>query len=651
MRIALFGNPNTGKSTVFNLLTGLRQKVGNFPGITVEKRTGTLPLDGDSPEILDVPGIYSIYPNSKEEEIVQQVIFGSEAEGLPDMGIVVVDSTNLERNLLLFTQLSDLKIPLILVVNMMDLASRKGIKIDIEGLQKRLPNTPVVSMNARVALGKDRLLDAVRTQREKRSTNEPFIPDFTVLKNHEIEAQGLEAKERFRLIKNLLHGIITASETTESSDRNRWDRWLTHPVAGYGIFALILLVIFQLVFLLASYPMDWIEHGFAILSQFVSTHLPSGVFNALLCQGVIPGISGVLVFIPQIAILFIMLSFLEESGYLARAVFLMDRLVRPFGLNGRSVVPLLSSLACAIPGVLATRGIANRKERFITLFVAPLMSCSARIPVFTLLISLVIPAKRIGGIFQLQGLVLFGLYALGILSALAVAWVLNLLMKNEARSYYLMEIPTLKPPVLRNIYLTVLEKIKVFIVEAGGIIVAISVLLWILASYGPTATKEKAQKQVKETEAYSRATPNEREQMENSVALENSYIGILGKTIEPVIEPLGYDWKIGIALITSFAAREVFVGSLSTIYAAQSDQEEHTKLMQRLKNEKKADGTPQFTLRAGVSLMVFYVYAMQCISTLAVVKKETQSWFWPIVQAIVFGVMAYLMAFLAFNVL
>jgi len=260
MRIALFGNPNTGKSTVFNLLTGLRQKVGNFPGITVEKRTGTLPLDGDSPEILDVPGIYSIYPNSKEEEIVQQVIFGSEAEGLPDMGIVVVDSTNLERNLLLFTQLSDLKIPLILVVNMMDLASRKGIKIDIEGLQKRLPNTPVVSMNARVALGKDRLLDAVRTQREKRSTNEPFIPDFTVLKNHEIEAQGLEAKERFRLIKNLLHGIITASETTESSDRNRWDRWLTHPVAGYGIFALILLVIFQLVFLLASYPMDWIEH-------------------------------------------------------------------------------------------------------------------------------------------------------------------------------------------------------------------------------------------------------------------------------------------------------------------------------------------------------------------------------------------------------
>jgi ferrous iron transport protein B len=267
------------------------------------------------------------------------------------------------------------------------------------------------------------------------------------------------------------------------------------------------------------------------------------------------------------------------------------------------------------------------------------------------LISLVIPAKRIGGIFQLQGLVLFGLYALGILSALAVAWVLNLLMKNEARSYYLMEIPTLKPPVLRNIYLTVLEKIKVFIVEAGGIIVAISVLLWILASYGPTATKEKAQKQVKQTEAYSRATPNEREQMENSVALENSYIGILGKTIEPVIEPLGYDWKIGIALITSFAAREVFVGSLSTIYAAQSDQEEHTKLMQRLKNEKKADGTPQFTLRAGVSLMVFYVYAMQCISTLAVVKKETQSWFWPIVQAIVFGLMAYLMAFLAFNVL
>lgn len=650
MRIALFGNPNTGKSSIFNLLTGLRQKIGNFPGVTVEKRTGVLQVEGEPLELLDVPGIYSIYPTSKEEEVVHQVILGAEKEPYPDLGIVVVNGTNLERNLLLFTQLSDLQIPLILVVNMMDLTARQGLGIDLEALQKKLPSTPVVAMNARVGLGKDRLLDAIHKQRRESALNPAFIKDFKPNDLLDVEAQGKEAKQRFHLIKHLLDGVIFPKESKTIRKQNPWESWLTHPVAGYIIFAFLLFVIFQLVFFLAAYPMEWIEHGFVLLSHRISTQLPSGVFNALLCQGILPGISGVLVFIPQIAILFIMLSLLEESGYLARAVFLMDRIVRPFGLNGRSVVPLLSSLACAIPGVLATRGISNRKERFITIFVAPLMSCSARIPVFTLLISLVIPAQQWGGIFQLQGLVLFGLYALGIVSALIIAWVLKLVMKDEARSYYLMEIPSLKPPVWRNIGFTVWEKIKVFVLEAGGIILAISVLLWIMASYGPSSIKEKAEADLKKTPQYAHANPNDRQQMENAVAFENSYIGILGKTIEPVIHPLGYDWKIGIALITSFAAREVFVGSLSTIYATQSDDGASQRLLERLKKEKKPDGTPQFTLGTGVSLMVFYVYAMQCLSTFAVVKKETQSWFWPAIQIIVFGILAYLLACLSYNV-
>lgn len=650
MSIALFGNPNTGKSTVFNLLTGLRQKVGNFPGVTVEKRTGTFTLDGEELTLLDVPGSYSIYPNTKEEEIVQQIIFDKEKDQNLSLGIVVVDGTNLERNLLLFTQLSDLQIPLILVINMMDLAARQGVEINLENLQKKIPNTPVIFMNARVALGKERLLAAIRTQRQNKSINDRFVSEFNAHDIQDKTSQGNETKIRLQIIKNLLEGVVYTSKVSLPKNRN-WERWLIHPIAGYGIFAFILLVIFQLVFWLAAYPMDWIENGFIFMAHNISIHLPSGVFNDLLCQGIIPGISGVLVFIPQIAILFMMLSLLEETGYLARAVFLMDRIVRPFGLNGRSVVPLLSSLACAIPGVLATRGISNKKERLITIFVAPLMSCSARIPVFTLLISLVIPAKRILGIIQLQGLVLFSMYLLGIISAIAVAWLLKLLLKDDSKSFFLMEIPSLKPPVFRNIYLTAWEKVRVFVLEAGGIIVAISILLWILASHGPASIKEQAQQDLKQSSLYIKAHPNEREQLENAVELENSYIGIMGKTIAPAIEPLGYDWKIGIALITSFAAREVFVGSLSTIYATQTDTDEPKRLLERLKSETKADGSPQFTLRTGASLMVFYVYAMQCLSTLAVVKKETQSWFWPIIQILFFGFLAFVMAYLTYNIL
>jgi ferrous iron transport protein B len=395
--------------------------------------------------------------------------------------------------------------------------------------------------------------------------------------------------------------------------------------------------------------MDAIETGFGWLTKGIKNVMTDGPLSALLCDGIIPGISGVLVFIPQIGILFFFIALLEDSGYLARAVFLMDRLVRPFGLNGRSVVPLLSSMACAIPGVMATRGIPNYKERLITIFVAPLMSCSARIPVFTLLIGLVIPKMKLFGFIHLQGLVLLGLYVLGIVSALFIAWIMHLILKQEKRSYYLMEIPEFKRPLWRNILLTVFEKIKVFTKEAGGIILAISIVLWALASYGPSDQRSEAIASLKKTTAYKTTSSAEREGLKNAVLLENSYIGIVGKGIEPLIKPIGYDWKIGIALITSFAAREVFVGSLSTIYAS-GDNDNEFKLLNKLKNQKNPDGSFVFSLRTGISLMVFYVYAMQCLSTLAVVKRETKSWKWPMLQLFAFGAMAYLGGWICFHV-
>jgi ferrous iron transport protein B len=414
---------------------------------------------------------------------------------------------------------------------------------------------------------------------------------------------------------------------------------------------MVLMVIFQFIFSFASYPMDWIESTFLYLSQLASDSLPSGVVNNLISQGVIPGIGGVFIFIPQIALLFFFIAILEETGYLSRVVFIMDRIMRPLGLNGKSIVPLISSLACAIPGVMSTRTISNWKERLITILIAPLMSCSARIPVYTLLIALVIPEGYVMGFINIQGLVLFGLYLLGIIGALVTAFVLKLIIKNKAKGVLLLELPNLKTPVWRNVGFTVLEKIKIFVFDAGKIILAISVILWFMASYGPGDTIEKSSQNVMKSQRYLKSSDDEKQSMKSSVMLEHSYIGNLGKFIEPVIEPLGYDWKMGISLITSFAAREVFVGSLSTIYAVHDEREEKQKLRKTMKNEKRKDGTPTYTLASGMSLMVFYVFAMQCMSTVAVVKRETQSWKWPIIQIAFMGIMAYAFALLTFLIL
>ena len=648
MKIALLGNPNTGKSTVFNLLTGLRQHVGNFPGVTVDKKVGEFNFNNKQHIITDFPGTYSLYPRSKDEEVVYKVLSDQTHPDFPDVVVVVVDASNLERNLLLFTQIYDLQIPTILVLNMSDIAFRRGKKADIQKLEAEFPGVVIVEMSARVKLGVERLKEAIDTFVVS-PIQSTFTTDFHLLPMDDLENQSIEAETRYSKIRKIIEKVIPEKETLDDSKSNRIDRILVHPILGYLIFTFVLFVLFQFIYVFAALPMDLIDGSFATLSSWLHESLPTGYFFDLITQGIIPGIGGVVVFIPQIALLFLFLSILEESGYLARVVFIMDRLMRPLGLNGKSVVPLLSSVACAIPGIMAARTISSKKERLITILVAPLMSCSARIPVYTLLIALVIPSKIIFGFINLQGLVLFALYALGLVSALIMSVVMNMFLKTKEKSFLLLEMPSYKMPRWGNISLNVLEKVKVFVFEAGKVILAISILLWFLATFGPSNRMDTAVIKLKKEASFVNLPVEKQQHRIASEKLANSYIGIIGKGIEPIIRPLGYDWKIGISLITSFAAREVFVGSLATIYAVNDDGGENKTLLDRLKAEEHADGTKVYSLATGVSLMVFYVYAMQCMATLAVVKRETKTWKWPIFQILFMGALAYLGSLIVFN--
>ena len=646
MKIALLGNPNTGKSSVFNLLTGMRQKVGNFPGVTVEKKTGVF-YDGDqSIEIIDFPGTYSLNPRSLDEEEVSKVLKNKNNTDYPDLIMAVIDASRIENNLFLFTQLYDLGLPMVLVLNMWDLAKKQGVQIDLEKLQDSFPDITIISTNARVGIGKERIVETISNHKKRENTR--FIKDDEKFDEANSNFERKQVEYRKKKIQKLTSSFVKKDEVKKTS---KLDLLFVHPLWGYLFFLMVLMVIFQFIFSFASYPMDWIENTFLYLSQLASDSLPTGVINNLISQGIIPGIGGVFIFIPQIALLFFFIAILEETGYLSRVVFIMDRIMRPLGLNGKSIVPLISSLACAIPGVMSTRTISNWKERLITILIAPLMSCSARIPVYTLLIALVIPEGYVIGFINIQGLVLFGLYLLGIIGALVTAFVLKLIIKNKAKGVLLLELPNLKTPVWRNVGFTVLEKIKIFVFDAGKIILAISIILWFMASYGPGDTIDQSSQNVMKSQRYLKSSDDEKQSMKSSVMLEHSYIGNLGKFIEPVIEPLGYDWKMGISLITSFAAREVFVGSLSTIYAVHDEREEKQKLRETMKNEKRKDGTPTYTLASGMSLMVFYVFAMQCMSTVAVVKRETQSWKWPIIQIAFMGIMAYAFALLTFLII
>lgn len=697
-KIALVGNPNSGKSSLFNHLTGLNQRIGNFPGVTVEKKSGLCPLpDGTTAEIIDFPGIYSIYPRSLDERIVSEVLLDHHSSATPDKIVVVADATNLKRGLLLATQIIDIGLPVILVLNMMDLAMKAGITYDFNGLSKKL-GVPVVAINARKGVGLEDLKKQltlpvpvstaeifnvwdearvpVKELRDKLGVDNDYeaylfleqpeslkfltkdrkaIVD-EIRKRHQFfpgKFQGAETIHRYSFIQDLLNEVeLKSSDHSWKKYSNRLDHVLTHKVWGYLIFFGVLFLIFQSIFAWATLPMDLIDSLFANISTSLHRILPEGSLTNLLADGIVPGISGIMIFIPQIAILFAFISILEESGYMARVVFLMDRVMRMFGLNGKSVVPLMSGVACAIPAIMATRTIDNWKERTITIMVTPLMSCSARLPIFTILIALIVPDQRVVGFFNLQGLALMGLYLLGFLAAIGSAWVMKQIIRVKERSYLIMELPTYRVPKWSNVVYTIIEKTKAFVLEAGKVILAISIILWVLASYGPGDTMHRAQEAVLEESKNMRLTEQGLEDRVAAYKLEHSYAGIIGRAIEPVIKPLGYDWKIGIALITSFAAREVFVGTIATIYSIGSvDDGDSSTIKDRLKAEVNPEtGGPRYTPAVGLSLLVFYTFAMQCMSTLAVVYRETRGWKWPLLQLVYMTALAYVSAFVVFQV-
>lgn len=694
LQVALIGNPNTGKTSVFNQLTGLNQKVGNYPGITVEKKEGVCKLSENSKaQVTDLPGTYSLNATSLDEQLVVEQLLNDKADNFPDVAVVVADIESLKRNLLLFTQIKDLNIPVILAVNMADIMERKGILLDVERLEKEL-HTKVALISARkgtgigylkeLILGYENLptkpvidisaIDPEYFEKLKNTFPQENIykkwliitQDFSFkeskikepenlgesLQKSQPELKRLQQKEtiqRYLFINKILKESFKQDLKSVKDFRSMLDRVLTHRVFGYVSFFLIMLLVFQSIYNWSSYPMDFIDNLFASMAQWVNNNLPPGAFTELVSEGIIPGIGGIVIFIPQIAFLFLFISILEESGYMSRVVFIMDRLMRRFGLNGKSVVPLISGTACAIPAVMATRTIENWKERLITILVTPFITCSARLPVYLIIIALVIPDETFLGM-NLQGLTLMGLYALGFIIAVFSAYILNKILKIKSRSFFIAEMPGYKLPMAKNIGLTVYDKTKDFVVNAGKIILAISIVLWFLASHGSSEQFKNAEEIVRTQHENSQFSAEELETEIASYKLRHSYIGTIGHAIEPAIQPLGYDWKIGIALITSFAAREVFVGSIATIYSVGADNEETIK--NRLAGEiNVTTGKKAFNLASGISLLLFYAFAMQCMSTLAIVKRETNSWKWPMIQLFSMTGFAYLVSLVAYQLL
>ena len=648
MKAALVGNPNAGKTSVFNLLTGLNQKVGNYPGITVDKKWGHFNYQGTDVELLDLPGLYSIYPKSQDEEVVFQVLRQKDHPDHPDLVIVVMDTTNLERNLFLATQILDLGIPTLLVANMIDLMDKNQVGVNFEKLSELLGRVPLVPFNART--GQDlALLKSALLEVPLEVMPIPYTQEFMNLEDWDTgrQEEAARGEARYKRIRQIL-SFCQHLPRKRSVRHQKWDQILTHPFWGYLIFLSLLALIFQTIFAWSEVPMNLIDTVFLTLSQWSQATLPNGPLTDLISQGLIPGLGGVMIFIPQIALLFGFIFVLEETGYMARMVFITDRLIRPFGLNGRSIVPLISGVACAIPAVMATRTIDHWKERLITIMVVPLMSCSARLPVYTLLIALVVPDVS-WGIFNLKGMVLMALYLVGFVAALFSALLFKWLLKTKEKSFLVMELPDYKIPRWSNLGITMLEKCKVFVWEAGKVILAISVILWLLASYGPGDQMASAIAEIPvPTESAQQA---DYQHQVKSVALEHSYIGRAGKWMEPAIQPLGYNWQIGISLITSFVAREVFVGSMATIYSVGETFESDQTLLERMSHQRNGLGKPVYTLASGISLMLFYAFAMQCMSTLAVVRRETKSWKWPLIQLIYMTALAYISALIAFNLL
>lgn len=694
-RIAIIGNPNVGKSTIFNQLTGLNQKIGNYPGVTVDKKTGMMNFKRNTYEIVDLPGTYSLYPNSEDEIIAHRVLNQLNTKEKPDYVLMVIDSLQLSRGLFLATQLIDMGLNLALVLNMADLATKRNIEIKGFEIFKAL-GVPILSTDARGEKGLDQIRELIHQrnfgntsgfiaieeivdksllQNVKEHFNlQNFYQAYQLLRfgtkdktisaedrswiNHQLEdqhfdldaAQLEETKLRYKKITAIVEKTVVRKEV--KNQESSIDKILLHPVFGYAVFAAILLLIFQAIFAWSSVPMDFIDGTFAQFAGKVSELLPGGPLSSLITEGIIPGIGGVVIFIPQIAMLFGFLAILEDTGYMSRVVFLMDRWMRPFGLHGKSIVPLVSGVACAIPGVMAARNIGNWKEKMITILVTPLMSCSARLPVYVILIGLVVPDESIGFI-NLRSFALFGLYVLGVVGVLGTAFILKIILKTEEKSYLMVELPSYRRPRWKDVGLTMYNKSKTFVTEAGKVILAISVILWVLATYGPPSKMDAIRTAGQEKLALSPESEHEVIEAEtSSLLLENSFIGVMGRGIEPVIRPLGYDWKIGIALIASFAAREVFVSTIATIYSIGGDPEDDLTIRQKLDQQiNPVTGEKVFNTATAFSLMIFYAFAMQCMSTVAVVYRETKGWKWPLIQTTYMTVLAYLAAFITYQIL
>ncbi|MCX6319122.1 MAG: ferrous iron transport protein B [Bacteroidetes bacterium] len=698
LHIALVGNPNSGKSSIFNCLTGLNQQVGNFPGVTVDKKSGTTAISPTlQAEIIDLPGSYSLYPKRLDEWVTYKVLLNQDADIRADVIVAVADANNLKRNLLFCSQIIDLKQPVVIALTMMDLAAKKGIKIDIPALEREL-GVPVVAVNPRKNKGIIQLKKAI----EYTAQNAYSVPlrdfidnkalatdaieevkgrfsqlsDYTAIHyliNHEsfllstsdqqfieqteekynfnpTKTQAEEILQRYSRIRQIMQQAVSEPDPLQKKlFTERLDNLLLHRVWGYVILLGVLFMLFQSVFWLAQFPMDWIEMFFAFISGQLSNILPDNRWTDLLINGVVAGLSGILVFVPQIMILFGLITLLEDTGYMARISFLSDRLMRNVGLNGKSVMPMISGFACAVPAIMSARNIENRKERLLTILITPLMSCSARLPVYTILISLVIPKTYLLGFLGVQGLVMMGLYLLGLVMALIVSYVAKLFIHINEKSFFILELPSYRSPRWNNIFPTMINKARIFIFDAGKVIMVISLILWGLSSFGPGNKIQTISAKYEQLKAAPGADTAYLDNAYRTEKLENSYAGIMGKSIEPIIEPLGYDWKIGIALITSFAAREVFVGTMATLYSVGAEDENSLLLKDKMKAAVRPDGTPVFNLASGLSLMIFYVFAMQCMSTLAVVRRETKSWKWPAIQLLYMTALAYLMSWVVYQ--
>jgi ferrous iron transport protein B len=694
--IALLGNPNAGKSSLFNALTGLNQKVGNYSGVTIDKNTGTWKLsDGATVDLIDLPGIYSLFAKSPDERVVLDPLFNLENKERPDLILLVLDASNLTRSLLLLDQIRAFNFPIIVVLNMLDVAKNRGLEIDLKKLEEQI-GLPLVAINARVQSGLDNLEQTVqKLEASANSSTSPILAEAWEKEVHEqipvqnnfhatlllsqyehlpflsatqktflgniadkyaldlVELQTQDSQKRLTRLSTLTEKVASVPKNIITGTE-RLDKILLHNVGGYVIFFTILLFVFQAIFNLSTPPMDWIENSFSDFSIGLTSLLPESLLTDLLIDGIVAGIGGIVIFVPQIVILFAIISILDETGYMARVMFLTDKTMSRFGLNGKSIVPLISGTACAVPAIMATRNISSWKERLTTIMVTPLMSCAARLPVYIIFISLIIPSTAVFGPFSLQSLVLAGLYLGGFLAALISGAIFNKILSTDTPedNFFIMELPSYKLPQWKSVGITIYQKTSDFVWEAGKIIIAISIILWVLATYGPPVAMQQAEADA--IELYQRQ-PDVAESEAALVAskqLEASYIGHIGHFIEPAIRPLGYDWKIGIALITSFAAREVFVSTMATIYSVGDADGTEGSLLDKLRNEKNPQtGELVFSTATSFSLLVFYLFAMQCMATLAIVQRETKSWKWPMIQLAYMTALAYFGALLTYQLL